>query len=223
MEIIYKDSNFIVIYKPAGIGSQPDMTGGEDVMTMASDCLLNLGEDSRLWLIHRLDRVVGGILVFARNKKYAALLSEAVAHNLAKKEYLAVVEGEAEGGVLTDFLFKDSRTGKSFITDRMRAGVKEASLEYVVPATVKTEKGVLSLVKIRLFTGRFHQIRAQFSHRGLSIVGDKKYGSRDTAIRMPALFAYRLAFTVNGKKYEFKKTPDIGEYPWNLFGNIGEL
>ena len=100
----------------------------------------------------------------------------------------------------------------------MRAGVKEAKLEYQPIAFKETEIGVRTLVKIRLHTGRFHQIRTQFSHRKMSIVGDKKYGSRDPFLRIPALFAYHLGFEMDGKRYDFEKMPDREKYPWSFFG-----
>ena len=218
MEILYKDKNMIAVYKPAGIPSQPDPSQDADAMTLSSELLMKSGEkNTELYLVHRLDRVVGGVMVFARNKEYAARLSMLVAERGAQKEYLAVVDGEAEGGILTDYLYKDARIGKSFVVDRKRAGVKEASLEYVPIAVYESEKGKKTLVKVKLHTGRYHQIRAQLSSRKLPIVGDGKYGSRDNGAKLPALFAFRLAFEINGKKYEFEKMPDTENYPWSLF------
>ena len=217
MEILYKDKNIVAVYKEAGIPSQPDPSGDADAMMLCSSQLKSEGESGELFLVHRLDRVVGGVLVFARNKKYASLLSEAVASKSAEKEYLAVVEGDARGGVLTDLILKDARAGKAFIVDRKRAGVKEASLEYKQLARKETDSGVLSLLRIKLHTGRFHQIRAQFSFRKMSIVGDGKYGSRDKGARLPALFAFRFAVNIESEKYEFKKMPNTENYPWSLF------
>ena len=218
MEILFKDENLVAVYKEAGIPSQPDPSGDADAMTLCSSCIADMGEKStELFLVHRLDRVVGGVLVFARNKKYAAILSEAVADRSAVKEYLAVVEGDAPGGILTDLIFKDARAGKAFIVDRKRAGVKEASLEYEPVEKTQTKNGTLTLVRIKLHTGRFHQIRAQFSSRKMSIVGDGKYGSRDGTARLPALFAYRFSVNIKSRKYEFTKMPNKENYPWSLF------
>ena len=218
MEILYKDKNLIAVYKEAGIPSQPDPSEDADAMTLLSAQLAEEGErNTELFLVHRLDRVVGGVLVFARNKKYAAVLSEAVSDRSAVKEYLAVVEGDAEGGALTDLIFKDSRAGKAFIVDRKRTGVKEASLEYLPIEKKEIGGGMLTLVRIRLHTGRFHQIRAQFSSRGMHIVGDGKYGSRDRSARFPALFAFRFSLNTPTAKYEFKKMPNTENYPWSLF------
>ena len=217
LEILYKDKNLIAVYKPSGLPSQSDTTGDEDALTLASRELILLGENKELWLVHRLDRVVGGILVFARNKKYAALLSSLVSDRGIKKEYLAVVDGEAEGGVLRDYLYKDSAKGKAFVVDSQRKGVKEAELEYERLFRIEADKGVKTLVRIDLHTGRFHQIRVQFSSRGTPISGDGKYGSRDSVAKTPALFAYRLSFTADGKDYQFTKLPCASEYPWSLF------
>lgn len=218
MEILFKDENIVAVYKDAGIPSQPDPSGDADAMTLCSAELLKMGEkNSELFLVHRLDRVVGGVLVFGRNKKYAALLSEAVANRSAEKEYFAVVEGDAPGGILTDLIFKDARAGKSFIVDRKRAGVKEASLEYEPIEKVQIDNRILTLVRVKLHTGRFHQIRAQFSSRKMSIVGDGKYGSRDNYARLPALFAFRFSVNIKSEKYEFTKMPNKENYPWSLF------
>lgn len=199
---------------------QPDPTADKDALTLTGEMLSEMGEASALWLVHRLDRVVGGTVVFARNKRTAAALSEIFSTQSTEKEYLAIVEGVAEGGVLEDLLYKDSAKGKAFVVDRKRAGVKEAKLEYAPIATADTERGVYTLVRVKLHTGRFHQIRAQLSHRGTSIVGDGKYGSHDNRAKMPALFSYRLSFSVFGRNYDIKKSPDKESYPWSLFDEV---
>ena len=216
MEVLFNDKNLIAIKKPSGMPSQSDPTGDDDAMTLTSEMLRAMGERGELWLVHRLDRVVGGVLVFAKNKVAAAELSERVADKSAKKEYLAVVEGECLGGIYTDLLFKDSKKGKAFVVDRKRVGVKEASLECEPLSSVATDRGVKTLVRVRLFTGRFHQIRAQLSSRGNSIVGDGKYGSHDNRCS-PALFSARLSFACCGKSYDIKALPELSEYPWALF------
>lgn len=215
MQIVFKNKDFIIVNKPAGIPSQSDLTNDDDAMTLTSAKLRKLGEGSELWLIHRLDRVVGGLLVFARNKKSAAILSSLAASGGLEKRYIAALEGEAEGGLLNDFIYKDSTSLKAYVTDRKRAGVKEARLEYK-PLSFALGK---TLVHIDLITGRFHQIRVQFSSRKMPLVGDKKYGSRDSVSKNPALFACRLGFDFKGEHYEFKALPDTDKYPWNLFEN----
>ena len=217
MEILYKNKSLIAINKPAGVPVQPDPTTDKDAMTMCAEILAEEGENNALWLVHRLDRVVGGTVVFARNKQTAAALSELFSSQSTEKEYLAVVEGVAEGGMLEDLLFKDTAKGKAFVVDRKRAGVKEAKLEYTPLQGVESERGVYTLIRVKLHTGRFHQIRAQLSSRGMPIVGDGKYGSHDNRAKMPALFSCRLAFTTGGKTYDIKKSPDNESYPWSLF------
>ncbi len=225
MEIITKNKNIVVVYKPAGMPSQPDPSGDTDAFTLCSEELKGLGESGNLYLVHRLDRVVGGLMVFARNKKYAAELSALVSGDGIGKEYLAVIDGYICGGCLTDYLYKDARAGKSFVVDRKRAGVKEAVLDFAPLQSIETEIGVKTLVKIKLTTGRFHQIRAQFGSRKAPISGDGKYGSRDNKPRFPALFAYKLSAKLSSSLLDVKLLPDIKEYPWNLFDeNIyGEL
>ena len=210
----------IAVYKEAGIASAPDPSGDRDAMAYISEILHSENEPCELYVVHRLDRVVGGVLVYARNKEYAAKLSALVADGAAEKVYLAVVEGEADGGAMKDYLYKDSRLGKAFVADKKKIGAKKARLEYALLGRCDGERGIFSLVKIRLQTGRFHQIRAQFSHRKLTIVGDGKYGSKDIKRRSPSLFASRLAFSLDGKKYEFKKMPEGNEYPWSCFKEL---
>ena len=218
MEILYKDKDLVAVVKPAGIPSQPDPSGDKDAISLTKEALSGSGErNCELYPVHRLDRVVGGILVFARNKKSAAELSLLISERGAVKEYLAVVEGEAEGAELVDFLSKDARAGKAIVSDKKRAGAKEARLEYVKLASKNTEKGVRTLVRVRLHTGRFHQIRAQLSSHGNAIVGDGKYGSTDRGAIYPALFAFRLSFDLYGKAYKFEKLPETENYPWSIF------
>ena len=217
VEILYKSKNAVVIYKPAGIPSQGDPTGDKDALTLTSEILRELGENSSLWLIHRLDRVVGGLLIFARNKKYAAILSEYVKDRLVTKEYYAVVDGECEGGILENLIFKDPRASKSFIVDRERQGTKPARLSYRRLASAETEKGTKTLVYVTLDTGRFHQIRAQMSHIKHPITGDGKYGSRDNRAKSLALMASHRAIDLPGEKIDACRLPELDTYPWSLF------
>lgn len=217
MDIVLKTENYVIIKKPKGVPTQSDLSGDEDAMTALSRELEALGEPSDLWLIHRLDRVVGGLVVFARNKKCAAKLSETVGGKGMKKEYLAIVEGVADDGIMEDYIYKDAKKSKAFIVKGERKGAKRASLEYETVARVETERGVYSLVRIVLHTGRFHQIRAQFASRSLPLVGDGKYGSHDNKAKMPALFASALGFTLDGKDVNASALPDTAEYPWSLF------
>ena len=216
MEIVFKNKNLIVINKPQGIGAQADKIGDTDAMSLASAMLRELGESDSLWLVHRIDRVVGGLLVFARNKSTAAALSALVGGGMLK-EYFAVVEGEFIGGEMRDFLYKDAKKSKAFVVKTARGGVKEA-ISYATPlASVKTPRGVYTLVKVKLETGRYHQIRAQLSSRSFPIVGDGKYGSRDNSAKFPALFSHRIAAEAKNLAFDVSVLPDLNEYPWCLF------
>ncbi len=216
-KIVYKDKNAVVIIKPVGMPSQSDRTGSLDAMTATADILKEQGENSELWLVHRLDRTVGGLLAFARTKSAAAKMSAAVTDGSFKKQYYAVCDGEAEGAEMRDFLFKDSFQSKAFVVDTERKGAKLAVLEYERISSAKTESGTKTLVKVDLKTGRFHQIRVQFASRGLPLTGDGKYGSRDKGSRVPALFSCALSFpSVNGA-VPITAKPDFSVYPWSLF------
>ena len=215
-EILYKDKQIVIGYKPAGTPTQPEPSGDTDFVTEISDQLGALKENKELFLIHRLDRVVAGLLVLARDRESAARLSALAATSDLGKAYLAVVEGECSGGVMEDYLYKNAALGKSFVTDSGRNGAKLAKLEYERIATVDTPSGKRSLVRIILHSGRFHQIRAQFSSRSLPLVGDNKYGSRDKKVRTPSLFAHRIEVELN-EKISVSRLPDTSAYPWNLF------
>ena len=152
--------------------------------------------------VHRLDKNVGGIMVYARTKSAAAQLSKAVQEGSMVKEYVAMVHGTPpENGDWEDLLWKDSKKNKVFVVKRMRGGVKKARLEFS-----RLTAGETSLVHIRLHTGRSHQIRVQFSSRGFPLVGDHKYGSRDEATA-PLLFSRRISFPYHGKTVSFESLP----------------
>ncbi len=220
LEIILKSKDYIVVNKPVGIPSQSDKSYDEDALTITKQMLGNLGEVSDLWLVHRLDRVVGGLIVFARNKQAAAKISQLVGGHGMEKEYLAVVEGELCDAYLTDYIYKDAAKGKAFIADSARNGAKEAALEYSCLGKAETERGVYTLVRIKLHTGRFHQIRVQFASRKHPIVGDGKYGSHDNRAKTPALHSLRLAFVIGKENIDVSSLPDTFAYPWTLFKEI---
>lgn len=167
------------------------------------------------YCVHRLDRAVGGVMVYARNKACAGKLSALVSNREFEKEYLAVVQGKPknENGVMRDLLFKDSSKNKSYVVKRMRKGVKDAELEYKLIEA----KADYSLVKIKLHTGRSHQIRVQFSSRATPLLGDVKYGSlyKDCPI---ALWSHRLCFKhpMTGKTIDISEDPRNIK-PWNEF------
>ena len=189
MEIPFSDRDLVVCIKPVGLDSEAEVP-----MALKE----TLGGE--IFPLHRLDKNVGGVMVYARTKSAAASLSKAIQNGEMVKEYVAKVHGEPpESGVLTDLLFKDSRKNKVFVVKKPRTGVKEAKLQY-------RHLGE-GLVHVRLFTGRSHQIRVQFSSRGFPLVGDHKYGSRapETA---PMLFSCRISFPYKGKAYRFQALPE---------------
>jgi 23S rRNA pseudouridine1911/1915/1917 synthase len=217
MQIVYKDKNLVIINKPVGMPSQSDPTGDEDAMTATSVELRAMGESDGLWLVHRLDRTVGGLLAFARNKRTAAALSELVSGEGFGKEYLAVCRGESEGGHMQDLLYKDAAQGKAFVVGRERKGVKSAELIAEKIGLKDTESGKMTLLSVKLITGRFHQIRVQLASRGTPLVGDKKYGDTDRVAKTPALFSYKLSFSLFGKKINRVIFPNTENYPWCEF------
>ncbi len=206
IEILEKTKEYTVCIKPAGVLSE-DTSGG-----MPS--LLAEGDKKPL-VVHRLDREVSGVMVFANDNKTAAELSRGITDKTFSKEYLAVVEGDTgEGAVLEDLLFYDRIKSKTYVVNKERKGVKKASLEFLRLATAETENGTASLVKIKLHTGRTHQIRVQFASRKHPILGDRKYGSSVNG--KTALFSHKISFNLNGENHEFKALPE-NIYPWSLF------
>ena len=192
MEILYSDKNIAVIVKPVGLDSEHDVPAA-----------LTEQLGGEFYPIHRLDQNVGGVMVFARTKQSAAALSKAVQEGTMVKEYVALVHGTPpETGDWTDLLFKDSTKNKVFVVKKERRGVKKARLEFK-----RLTEGETSLVRIRLYTGRSHQIRVQFSSRGFPLVGDRKYGGRDNA-SAPMLFSCKLTFPYGKQTVEFEKLPD---------------
>ena len=203
MNILYSDDYIVVCIKPVGVLSQTDSNGGESMITILSALY-----SCEIFPLHRLDKGVSGVMVYAKNKYAAAELSRDIAEYRFKKEYLAVVKGEPdESGEMVDLLFKDSRKNKSFVVKSMRKGVKEAKLEYTL---LKTDEQK-SLVRILLHTGRTHQIRVQFASRKMPILGDKKYGG-DNVYSNIALLSYRLTFNHPTTKEKMVFTADDSEF-----------
>ena len=197
MEILYSDRDMAVCVKPVGLDSELEVPAALKEI---------LGGE--IFPIHRLDKNVGGVMVYARTKQAAAELSRAVQGGSMVKEYVALVHGTPpETGDWEDLLWKDSGKNKVFVVKRLRGGVKKARLEYRVLSA-----GECSLVRIRLHTGRSHQIRVQFSSRGYPLVGDHKYGARDDHTA-PMLFSCALSFPHQEKMLHFEALPDwAGEY-----------
>ncbi|MGN0628070.1 MAG: RluA family pseudouridine synthase [Oscillospiraceae bacterium] len=214
MKILYEDKFLMVVEKPADVLSEPSEKG-VDVLTLASG-----QAGAPCFLVHRLDRNTGGAMVLAKSASTAGRLSEQIQKREFVKEYLAVVKGvpEAPEGVFEDLLFKDSAKNKTFVVKRERKGVKKASLSYRVLSTAQNgEHGEVSLVLVRLNTGRTHQVRVQFASRKMPLLGDGKYGSRDNRCET-ALWSFRLAFEhpATREKIDVSCLPPK-EYPWDLF------
>ena len=192
MTILYCDRDLVACIKPVGMDSEAEVPAS-----------LKAELGGEIFPIHRLDKNVGGVMVYARTKSAAATLSKAIQEGTMVKEYVALVHGTPpESGDWEDFLFKDSRKNKVFTVKKERKGVKFARLEF---RTLRAASQ--SLVHIRLHTGRSHQIRVQFSSRGFPLVGDHKYGSRDAATA-PMLFSCCIRFPWNGDEKVFEAQPE---------------
>ena len=181
IKVIYEDNHIIVVEKSPNIPSQSDKTGDIDMLTLVKNYIkekYNKPGNVYLGLVHRLDRPVGGIMIFAKTSKAASRLSEQVRNKTFKKKYLAVVDGKVEKqqGTLEDYLYKDERNNISKVVKKEKRNSKLAKLDYEV--LVYDEVKNLSLLKINLYTGRHHQIRVQLSHFGHSIFGDQKYRNK---------------------------------------------
>ena len=193
MEILYSDKSIAVCVKPVGLDSEAELPAA-----------LKEQLGGEIFPIHRLDKNVGGVMIYARTKQSAAALSKAVQEGTMVKEYVALVHGIVpESGDWSDLLWKDSGKNKVFVVKRERRGVKKARLEFVRLAVTEET----SLVRIRLHTGRSHQIRVQFSSRGFPLVGDHKYGSRDEKTA-PMLFSCRISFPYKGETKVVEALPD---------------
>ena len=195
LETLFLDENIIVCIKPVGLDSEHELPQA-----------LREQLGGEVFTLHRLDQNVGGVMVYARNKQTAARFSKMIQDGLLEKEYVALVHGTPpETGDWEDLLFKDSRKNKVFVVDRQRAGVKKARLTYN-----RLTVGERSLVRIRLYTGRSHQIRVQFSSRGFPLVGDRKYGARDSA-KAPKLYSCCLRFPYGKEDCCFERLPQWEE------------
>lgn len=215
INIIYEDNHLLVIEKPVNIPVQKDNSNDIDLITMLKDYRKkneNKPGEAYIGLVHRLDRPVGGIMVFAKTSKAASRLSDEIRKNSFHKVYYAVVEGSIPNkDKLEDYLIKNEKTNISTVTAKDKG--KYSCLEYEKIST----KDDLSLVKINLITGRSHQIRVQFSSRGYPLVGDSKYGNNPDNINI-ALFASTITFNhpTTKEKLEFNiNLPN--RYPFNTF------
>ncbi len=201
--ILYQDGAVVVCVKPVGVDSQAGMCG-----------VLKARLGGEVFCVHRLDREVGGVMVYARSPAAAAALSKSITAGAPEKEYLAVCEGQPapDAGEMRDLLYHDASKNKSYVVKRPRRGVREALLDYAV---LETREG-LSLVRVRLHTGRSHQIRVQFASRRLPLAGDARYGSKTRG--GIALWSHSLAFPhpESGETLCFSAAPPEAP-PWTMF------
>lgn len=210
IELCYQDKRIAVAKKPCGVLST-DEPGGMPELVRAA-----LGNPTAcVRTVHRLDRVVSGLMVFARSAVAASELSKQIREHTFQKKYLAVIHGipEAQNGTLTDLLLRSREERKTYVVTEQAKGVQEAVLDYRMLET----NGDLSLVELTLRTGRTHQIRVQFSSRGMPLVGDRKYSSLNDDCDI-ALWSCFLGFhhPESGKWMEFyEKPPEM--YPWSQF------
>ncbi len=218
ISIIYEDKDLVACEKQPTILTLPAENGEKSLIDYLYEYYEEKGEKSELFPLHRLDRLTGGVVVFAKNKATAGALSSIFSEHKNIKEYYAVLEKvpENEKAELRNMLYADKRANKSYIVDKARKGAKEAVLSYEIKAKASDGKRELCLANISLQTGRMHQIRAQLSNIGSPILGDGKYGSRENKCSL-ALWAYHLFFTYKKKAYDFYSYPDVSEYPWSYF------
>lgn len=210
LEIIYQDKRVLVAIKPAGVLSTDEPGGMPELLRK------ELGDEKAcVRTVHRLDQTVSGLMVFARSREASRILSQQMMSHQFQKEYLAVVHGAPpeEKGQFRDLLLRRKTERKTYVVSEPEKGAQEAILGYEVIEA----KGGLSLVKIQLETGRTHQIRVQFSSRGLPLVGDRKYGIPDDAPQI-ALFSCQIGFAhpETGEQMQFHRLPP-SIVPWTSF------
>lgn len=217
LEVLYEDNHIIVVVKPCNILSQADSTKDEDMLTIVKKYIkekYNKPGNVYLGLVHRLDRPVGGIMIFARSSKAASRMTEMIKNHKFTKKYLAIIHGimNDDEGILKDYLLK-KEDGNTIVTTKDKG--KYSELKYKV--LEKNKKENLSLVEIELLTGRHHQIRVQFASRHYPLYGDQRYGVQDN--KQIALWAYQLTIMHPTLKKEmtFRYLPNIDEKSWGLF------
>ena len=208
MQFLYHDADLAVIIKPIGLDSESAVPAAI-IDTLGGEC----------YTVHRLDLNVGGVMVYARTKAAAAALSKAIQEGSLVKEYVALVHGTVdEEGDWTDLLLKDAKKNKVFVVNRERKGVKKARLTF----TRLASDDDTSLVRIRLYTGRSHQIRVQFASRRYPLLGDHKYGARDHH-KEPMLYSCCLTFPWKGRELRFEQLPDWALLPPERLSRIAAM
>ena len=218
IKILYEDNHLIVCIKPAGVLSQSDGSGSPDMLTILKRYIKEKYEkpgEVYLGLVHRLDRPVSGVMVFARTSKAASRLSEQIRTRRVEKLYRCVVSGVLEGsGRLENYISKDEDKNIVTVIDSEKPGFKASYLDYRAIAS----KDGMTLAEVKLGTGRSHQIRAQMAHNGYPLVGDQKYGQKDDRCKDIALESFKLSFE-HPVKREFIafEAPMPQGFPWKLF------
>ncbi len=217
--ILYEDNHLLVVEKPVNIPVQEDASRDKDLLTILKEDIkvrYNKPGNVYLALVHRLDRPVGGVMVFAKTSKAASRLSNVIRKNELTRKYLAVVRGtpKRDQAKLEHYLYKDSRKNIVHTVAANDKRGKKAVLDYEVLST----KDHLSLVSVKLHTGRSHQIRVQLSEIGLPLFGDQKYGKQNKKGQQIALWAHLLEFPHPTTKETISiQSPTPNEYPWNLW------
>ncbi|MBP5261465.1 MAG: RluA family pseudouridine synthase [Clostridiales bacterium] len=217
MDILYEDNHIIAAVKPAGVLSQSDGSGAPDMLALLKRYIKEKYDkpgNVYLGLVHRLDRPVGGVMVFARTSKAASRLSSQIREHTVGKYYVAVVTGTIEdSGVLTGYISKDEKDNKVTVYDKKTGDSKYAELSYELLGTARD----MSLVRVALHTGRSHQIRAQFAHAGHPLIGDHKYGNGKGTCDI-ALFCSEMQIDHPVTKERMTFTAALpSDYPWHIF------
>lgn len=219
INVLYEDNHIIVVEKPINVPVQADDSKDLDLVTMIKNYLkdkYNKPGNVYVGMVHRLDRPVGGVMVFAKTSKASSRLSEQIRNKEIKKKYYAVLCGDVfNDGILRDYMIKNSKNNTSYITTKDKG--KEAILEF---KKLKYSNG-LSLIDINLITGRSHQIRVQFASRGYPLYGDFRYNINTKKNSNIALFSYLIEFTHPTLKKKMCFSLSIpNRYPFNIFGGV---
>lgn len=219
ISILYEDNHLLVVEKPVNIPVQEDRSQDKDLLTiLKEDIKVRFQKPGNVYLglVHRLDRPVGGVMVFAKTSKAGSRLSDVIRRNALDRTYIAVTEGRPprKKGTLTDYLSKDTKRNIVSVVPASHKGGKKAVLDYEVLA----EKNGFSIIKVRLHTGRPHQIRVQLAHAGMPIYGDQKYAKGTPGGQQISLWAHELSFPHPTKKdvNTYTSYPP-NEFPWNMW------